>query len=74
MAQPKKLEYSGPAEKERVASVPQRESSWQVHYVRFFQKGKEQSCLSRATDREVGESQDEREPHLWEREVIRGGA
>ena len=36
-----KLEHTGPVEKKRVASVPKRESSWQVHQRRLCQKGKE---------------------------------
>ena len=38
-----KLEHTGPAEKERVASVPQRESSRQARRSRPCQKEKEQS-------------------------------
>ena len=49
-----KLEHSKPAEKERAASV-QQVSSWQVRQSRLEQKEKEQSCLSNAPDREVGE-------------------
>ena len=56
-ASAKKLEHTGPAEKERVASV--QESSWQVRQRRLCQKEKEQSRLSRAPDRKVGESQGE---------------
>ena len=59
-----KLEYTVPAEKERIPSVPQREravGSWQVLWSRPCQKVKEQSRLSRARDGEgkrvkVGES------------------
>ena len=46
----------------------QKVSSWQGHQSRFCQKKKEQSRLSRVPDREVGESQGEREPHLGERQ------
>ena len=67
-ASAQKLEHTGPAEKERVASVPQRESSWQERRSRPYQKEKEQSRLSKAPDHEGGESQDGREPHLGERE------
>ena len=42
------------------------QSSWQVRQSRFCQKEKEQR--HRSTDREVGESLGEREPHLGERE------
>ena len=66
-ASAEKLEHTGPAEKERVASAPQ-ESSWQEHRSRLCQKEKEQSRLSKAPDHEGGESQDGREPHLGERE------
>ena len=60
-ASAQKLEHTGPAEKERVASVPQRESSWQERRSRPYQKEKEQSRLSKAPDHEgervkVGES------------------
>ena len=49
-----KLEHTEPAEKERVASVP--ESSWHVRQSRLCQK--EKSRLSRVPNRKVGESQD----------------
>ena len=49
-ASAEKLEHTGRAEKERVASVPQ-ESSWQVCRGRPCQK--EKSHLSRSPDREV---------------------
>ena len=65
-----KLEHTGPAEKERVASV--QESSWLVRQNRLCQKEKEQSRLSRVPDRKVGESHDKREPHLGERERDQG--
>ena len=68
-----KLEHTGPAEKERVASVPQRESSWQVCWNRPWQKEKEQSRQSKVPDRE-GESQGRREPHLGEREGDQSGS
>ena len=45
-ASAEKLEHTGPAEKERVASVPQRESSWQERQSRPCQKEKEQSLFS----------------------------
>ena len=70
-ASAEKLEYTGPAEMERVASVP--ESSWQVRQNRPCQKEKEQNRLPRVADRKVGESQGEREPHLGERGGIRAG-
>ena len=55
-----------------MASVLQRESSWQVHQNRLCQK--EQSLLSKSPDRVVGKSQGERELHLGERKGIRAGA
>ena len=67
-ASAEKLEHIGPAEKERVASVPQRESSWQERRSRPCQKEKEQTRLSRVSDHEGGESQCGREPHLGEKE------
>ena len=45
-----------------------RESSWQARQVRFCQKEKEQSRQSRVSDRERGENQGEREPHVGEKE------
>ena len=65
-ASAEKLELTGPAEKERMASVPK--CSWQVRQSRLCQKEKEQSRLSRVPDRKMGESQDERELHLGEKE------
>ena len=62
-----KLEHTGPAEKERVASVPQSKPLASTTEP-LCQKEKEQSHLSRAPDREAGESQGEREPHLGGRE------
>ena len=62
-----KLEHTGPAEKERVASVSQSEPLASTTEP-LCQKEKEQSHLSRAPDREAGESQGEREPHLGGRE------
>ena len=56
-ASAEKLEHTGPAEKERVASVPQRESSWKVRRSRPCQKKKEQSRLFRVPHHEGGESQ-----------------
>ena len=67
-ASAEKLEHTGPAEKVRVVSVLQRESSWQVRWRRFCQKEKEQSRLYKVSDREKGESQEEQEPHLGEKE------
>ena len=61
----KKLEQTGPAEKERAASVPQREQLARMPEPPL-QKEKEQSRLSRAPDHEGGESQGGREWHLGE--------
>ena len=61
------LEHTGPAEKERVVSVP-AVGSWQERRSRSYQKEKEKSRLSKAPDHEGGESQGGREPHLGERE------
>ena len=69
-ASAEKLEHTRPAEKERVTSVP--ENSRQVYQSRLCQK--EQSRMSRAPDRKVGEGQDEREPHLGEKEGYQGGS
>ena len=38
-----------------------RKRSWHVRWSRFYQKEKEQSCLSKVSDHEGGESQGERE-------------
>ena len=51
-ASAEKLEHTGPAEKKRVASVP--ESYWQVRQNHLCQKRKEQSRLSRALDHKEG--------------------
>ena len=66
-ASAEKLEHTGPAKKERVASVPQREQLASTPEPPL-PKGKEQSRLSRVPDHEGGESQGRREPHLGERE------
>ena len=65
--QRKNLNILGPDEKERVASVPQREqlaSMLQLH----LPKRKGTEPLSRSPDCEVGESQGEQELHPGERE------
>ena len=46
-----KLEHIGPAEKERLALVPQRESGRQARQSRPCQKEKERSRQSKAPDR-----------------------
>ena len=71
-ASEEKLEHIEPDEKERVVSVP--ESSWQVRQSRLCQKEKERSRLSRVPDRRVGESQNEQELHLGEKEGDQGGS
>ena len=65
-ASAEKLEHTGPAENERVASVPQRESSGQERRSHPCQK--EKSRLSKAPDHEAGETKGGREPHLGESE------
>ena len=49
-------------------------SSWQGRQSRLCQKEKKQSHLSRSPNREVGESQGERVPHLGEKKGIRAVA
>ena len=68
-----KLEHTGPAEKERVASVPQREQLASTPKPPL-PKGKEHSRPSRVPDREEGDSQGEREPHLGERDGDQSGS
>ena len=51
-----KLEHTGPAEKEKVASC-HRQSSWQVRQSPPCQNEKEQSRQFRVPDHEGGESQ-----------------
>ena len=58
-ASAEKLEHTGPAEKERMASVPQREQLARTPEPPLT-KEKEQSRLSRAPDREGGESRQAR--------------
>ena len=65
------LEHTRPAEKERVASVPQRE---QLASTPEPPCQKEQSHQSKAPDRKVGESQGERGPHLGAREGDQSGS
>ena len=60
--QRKKLEHTGPAEKERVASVPQREQLASTPEPPMPKK------RNRVPDHEGGESQGEQGPHLDERE------
>ena len=55
-ASAEKLEHTGPAEKKRVTSVPQREH-WQERQSRLCEK--EQSPLSKVPDRKLGENQGE---------------
>ena len=72
-ASTEKLEHTEPAEKERVALVL-KVRCWQVCQSRLCQKKKEQSHLSKASDREGRESQGEQEPHYDKRKGIRAGA
>ena len=72
-ASTEKLEHTGPAEKVRVASVPQREKLASKES-RLCQEEKEQSRLSRVPGHERGESQGGREPHLGEREEDQSGS
>ena len=51
-----KHEHTGPPEKERVASVPQREQLAKAARVAFAKSGKEHSHLSKSLNREMGES------------------
>ena len=64
-----KLELAGPA-LPKIKECPQchKVSSWRVRQSSHCQKEKEQSHQSRSPDREVRESQGEREPHLDERD------
>ena len=62
-ASAEKLEHSEPSEKESVASVPQSKQLARTPEPPL-PKEKEQNHLSRTPDREVKESQSEREPHL----------
>ena len=66
-ASAEKLEHTGPAETERVASVPQREQLASTPKPPL-PKEKEQSHPFKAPNRMVGENQGEREAHLGERE------
>ena len=70
----KKLEQTGPAERESEWSQCYKVSSWQVRQSRLCVKENEQSRFSRSPDRGVGESQGDRELHLGERKGIRAGA
>ena len=62
-----KLKHTGPAEKERVASAPQREQLARTPEPPL-PKSKEQSRQSSVPDHDGGESQGGREPHLGEKE------
>ena len=61
-ASAKKLEHTALAEKKEWSQC-YRENCWQVRQNRLCQTEKEQSRLTTASDRKVGESQGEREPH-----------
>ena len=66
-ASAEKLEPTEPAEKKRVASVPQREQLANTPE-RHLPKRKGTSHLSRAPDHERGENLGEQELHLGEKE------
>ena len=68
-----KIEHTGPAEKKRVASVPQREQLTSTPEPPL-PKEKEQIRLSKAPNCMVNESQGEQEPHLGEGEGDQAGA
>ena len=72
-ASTEKLEHTGPAEKVRVASVPQREKLASKES-RLCQEEKEQSRQSKVPGHEGRESQGGREPHLGEREEDQSGS
>ena len=61
-----KLEQTGSAKNERMASVPQRKQLASMPEP-LLPKEKEHSCLSKVPDCKVGESQGEREPYLGKR-------
>ena len=63
-----KLEQTGPAEKERVASVPQREQLARTPEPLLPKRTRNRALSSRVQDHEGGESQGGRELHLGERE------
>ena len=65
-ASAKKLEHTGPAEKEKVASVPQREQLESTPEPPLPKEKRNRAV--RARDRVVGESQVGQEPHLGKRE------
>ena len=62
-----------PAEKKRVALVPQREQLTSMPS-RLCQKEKKQSHLSKTPNRDAERSQGEREPDLGEREGDQSGS
>ena len=66
-ASAEKLEHTGPAEKESVASVPQREQLARTPEP-SMPKGKGTEPFVQSTRSLGGESQDGREPHLGEKE------
>ena len=66
-ASAEKLEHTGPVEKERVASVPQREQLARTPEPPWL-KGKGTEPSVQSTDHEGGENQGGREPHLVEME------
>ena len=71
-ASAEQLNYTGPTEKERVASMPQKQQLASTKTA--IGKEKKQSRLSRALHCEREENQGEREPHFVEREGIKAEA
>ena len=67
LASAEKFEHTRPAEKERVTSVPHREQLASTPEPPL-PKGKGKNRQSKLPDREEGECQDERAPHLGEKE------
>ena len=65
-ASAEKLEHTGPAEKERMASVPERAAG--KYAGATLAKSKRNRAVSPEYQIEEGESQGEREPHLGEKE------
>ena len=72
-ASAEKLEHTGPAEKERVASVLQRQQLANTPEPPL-PKGKGTEPSVQSTDHEGAESQDGREPHLGEKERGESGS
>ena len=69
-----KLEHTGPAEKERVASVPQREQLASTPEPPLSKKKKNRAVCPEYQVMRERESQGERQPHLDEREGDQSGS